>query len=274
MTSLAAAQRLGIEPYSDAAPVELRPNWTAEDADVVIRAVYRQVLGNAYVMESERLTIPESQLKKGNISVREFVRQVAKSGLYRARFFENCYRYRSIELNFKHLLGRAPYSFDEMKAHSAILDTAGFEAEIDSYIDSDEYQTTFGENIVPYIRGYNTEACKSMVGFSRIFQLYRGYSNSDKAQIGGGKISRLNAEVIQNTASAINIGSTGDVLAGVSGGGRGQFYRLQVTQAPKVGRATRIRQSKMEYLVPYEQLSWKLQQINGQGGKVTSITPA
>ena len=45
-----------------------------------------KVLGNAYVMESERLEIPESQFRLGEFSVREFVRAVAKSDLYRHSF--------------------------------------------------------------------------------------------------------------------------------------------------------------------------------------------
>lgn len=274
MTSLAAAQRLGIEPIVASSPVELYANASSEEKETVIRAVYRQVLGNAHVMESERLTVAESQLKQGNISVREFVRQVAKSDFYRERFFNNCPRYRSIELNFKHLLGRAPESYQETAAHSQILDTQGFEADIDSFIDSDEYQSNFGEWVVPYYCGFLTKYMSKMVGFNRIFQLYRGHSNSDRAQIGGGKQARLIRDVMQNTASSVLIGSTAQVIAGSSGGTRGQFYRLQVIQAPKVARAARIRQSKTEYLVPYEQLSWKLQQINNSGGKVTSITPA
>ncbi|MBE9115652.1 phycobilisome linker polypeptide [Lusitaniella coriacea LEGE 07157] len=271
MASLMTAQRLGIEPFSDSAPVELYPGSASADAEVVIQAVYRQILGNAYVMESERIAVPESQLKSGSISVREFVRQVAKSELYRSRFFENCPRYRAIELNFKHFLGRAPNDLEEMRAHSTILDNQGFDAEIDSYIDSDEYNQCFGENVVPYYRGFSTEGNEKMVGFTRLFQLYRGYANSDKAC---GKQSRLNREVIQNTASPIYIGSTSQVIPGISGGGRGQFYRLSVVQAAGAGRMARIRKSSMEYLVPYEQLSWKLQQINKQGGKVTSIIPA
>jgi phycoerythrin-associated linker protein len=59
-----------------------------EELQTVIRAAYRQVLGNAYVMESERLTSAESQLCARSISVRDFVRAVAKSEMYRARFFE------------------------------------------------------------------------------------------------------------------------------------------------------------------------------------------
>ena len=274
MTSLMTAQRLGIEPFAESAWVELPLKWTEADVEVVIRAVYRQVLGNAHVMESERLAVPESQLKKGNLTVREFVRQVAKSEFYRSRFFDNCYRYRTIELNFKHLLGRAPDSLEEMRAHSTILDTKGFEAEIDSYIDSDEYQDKFGEWIVPYYQGFSSSWNRQIVGFSRIFQLYRGYANSDRAQLSYGKQALLNREVIQNTASPVYISSTKEALAGTSGGSRGNFYRLRVIQAPKVGRSTRIRQSNLEYLVPYEQLSWKLRQINSQGGRVTSIMPA
>ena len=115
------------------------------DKSTLIRAVYQQVFGNQYIMESERLEGPESLFRRGYLSVREFVRQVAKSGLYRQKFFENCNAYRFIELNFKHLLGRAPQNKAEMLEHFTILQEQGFDAEIDSYIDSAEYQNRFGE---------------------------------------------------------------------------------------------------------------------------------
>ncbi|NEP16632.1 MAG: phycobilisome linker polypeptide [Leptolyngbya sp. SIO4C1] len=162
-------------------PVELPPIYSSADVDMVIRAVYRQVLGNAHVMESERLTVPESLFRQGDSSVREFVRQVAKSELYRSRFFHNCYRYRSIELNFKHLLGRAPQSFEEMQFHSHILDTQGFGADIDTFIDSNEYIGMFGETIVPYYRGYKTEPGQSMLEFTNMLQLLDSASSSDKS---------------------------------------------------------------------------------------------
>ncbi len=142
------ASRLGVSLFDETPPVEWVPGRSEEEVETIIQAVYRQVLGNAYVMESERLTVPESQFKLGTFSVREFVRAVAKSDLYRSRFFTSCARYRAIELNFRHLLGRPPLDLEEMRLHSTILDTKGFEAEIDSYIDSDEYQNTFGENFV------------------------------------------------------------------------------------------------------------------------------
>jgi phycocyanin-associated rod linker protein len=82
-----AASRLGTSAFSEASPVELRSNWTADDADMVIRAVYRQLLGNDYLMKSERLVGAESLLKNGYITVREFVRAVAKSELYKEKVF-------------------------------------------------------------------------------------------------------------------------------------------------------------------------------------------
>jgi hypothetical protein len=150
------------------------------DVETLINAIYRQVLGNAYVMESERLVVPESQLRSNEISTREFVRRVAKSELYRSRFFDNCYRYRAIELNFKHLLGRAPANFDEMRAHSAILDQGGHDAEIDSYLDSAEYQEAFGETVVPFERGATTQTGLSMQSITNTRTLQRGAAGSDK----------------------------------------------------------------------------------------------
>ncbi|AFZ00390.1 phycobilisome rod-core linker polypeptide [Calothrix sp. PCC 6303] len=182
----------------DGNPLELWGNASPDEIEVIIRGVYRHVLGNAYVMESERLVVPESQLKAGEITVREFVRQVAKSELYRSRFFDNCYRYRATELNFKHLLGRAPNSYQEVAFHSQILDESGFDADIDTYIDSDEYLNAFGENIVPFYRGYQTDNQITMLGFTNMLQLVRSNSGSDK-EITTGNTAKLTRSLISNS---------------------------------------------------------------------------
>jgi phycoerythrin-associated linker protein len=161
-------------------PVWLLSDDDATAIDTLINTIYRQILGNTYVMESERLVVPESQLKSREISVREFVRQVAKSELYRSRFFDSCYRYRAIELNFKHLLGRAPANFEEMRIHSDILDRGGHDAEIDSYIDSDEYVDAYGEMVVPFERGFVSQMGLSMQAITNMRQLQRGAASSDK----------------------------------------------------------------------------------------------
>jgi Phycobilisome Linker polypeptide len=203
------------QPYKETDPIELCPGFTDAEAEVVIRAVYRQVLGNAHVMESERLVVAESQLKRGELSVRELVRSLAKSELYRSRFFDNCYRYRSIELNYKHLLGRAPDSFEETRAHSTILDRDGFEADIDNYLDSDEYQTAFGENIVPYYRGYQTQPGQSMLEFTNMLQILGSASSSDRDLATQNK-PQLTRAIIQNSPyGKLQASNVEDILAEV-----------------------------------------------------------
>ena len=203
------ASRLGVSLFEETPPIEWFPGLSSDELEAIISAVYRQVLGNAYVMESERLSIEESQFKRGELSVREFVRAVAKSDLYRTRFFESCSRYRFIELNYRHLLGRAPNDYDDMKIHSNILDAEGFGADIDAYIDSDEYQDTFGEDRVPYIRGYQSEAAQTMVGFTHTFELVRGASSSSLKGSTSGKEPRLNKLVINAVPTAVKAPSGG-----------------------------------------------------------------
>ncbi len=282
------ASRLGVSLFEETPPIEWVPGLSADDREDIINAVYRQVLGNAYVMESERLETPESQFKLGAYSVREFVRAVAQSDLYRTRFFESCPRYRYSELNFRHLLGRAPNNYDEMKFHSHVLDAEGFEADIDTYIDSDEYQNTFGENIVPYIRGYKSEAAKSMVEFTHLFELVRGASSSSLKGSTSGKEPRLNKLVINAIASAVKAPSGGSegwafsepptaapVRVGAGIGDRSKVYRIEVTsiRANTVRKASsRFRRANQVYLVPYEKLSQEYQRIHKAGGVIASIT--
>ena len=82
--------------------------------DQVIAASYRQVFGNAHVMDYERCNELEAQLRNGELDVRNFIRGLAKSSFYKSRFFSAVAPQRGIELNFKHLLGRAPHSQSEM----------------------------------------------------------------------------------------------------------------------------------------------------------------
>lgn len=279
------ASRLGVSLFDETPPIERVTGNSNEDLETIIKAVYRQVLGNAYVMESERLTVPESQFKRGELTVRDFVRQVAKSDLYRSRFFDSCARYRSIELNFRHLLGRPPLDLEEMRAKSTLLDTQGFEAEIDSYLDSDEYQTTFGDDVVPYIRGYKTEACQSMVQFTHTFELVRGASSSSLKGNLAGKSPRLNSLVIQGTPTAvISPASSGSAFRNPLGSARtrhgagsdenGKVYRIEVTgyRANVVNRVSKFRRSNQVYIVPFNDLSETYQRIHKQGGTIASIT--
>ncbi|MGF1567792.1 MAG: phycobilisome rod-core linker polypeptide [Nodosilinea sp.] len=269
MAVTTAAGRLGVSPYEESMRVELRPNWAEGDVDTVIRTAYRQVFGNQYIMASERNISAESLLRQGEISVRDFVRALALSDLYRDKFFLTGPQNRFIELNFKHLLGRAPYSQDEIAYHTDLYNTHGYEAEINSYLDSQEYRDSFGDSVVPYYCGYLTQRNQKTVGFTRFFQLYRGYGTSDRAQRGSVR-ARLVSEIATNSSSPVSDGNTGAAIVGIAGGGRGKLYRVRVTQATVPG-SPQVRRTKTQFLVPYEQLSSKLQQVNRTGGRVTQV---
>jgi phycoerythrin-associated linker protein len=176
-----------------------------------------------------------------------------------------------------------------MKTHSNILDARGFEADIDSYLDSDEYQNAYGENIVPYSRGYKSQPGQTMVEFTHMFALARGTSSSDFKGSLAGKSPVLNKNIIQGTPISIVPPSGGSVGNGWSFqepalgartrqrvGGNGKIYRIEVTgysSRNAVNRVSKFRRSNKVYLVPYEQLSQEYQRIHQQGGTIASITP-
>lgn len=245
-------------PTTDA--VELRPNFTEDDLQTVIRAVYKQVLGNAHLLESDRLISAESLLRNGDVTVRGFVRLVAQSELYRTQFFEVSSQYRFIELNCKHFLGRAPQDQIEIARHVLIYNEQGYVADIDSYIDSDEYAQAFGENVVPYARNTSSQVGSKNVDFNRAFSLFRGDATSDR-----GRSARLISDLGSNLASKIATPAKGNGNA-VSTSKR---FRIATTKA---GCGTNYRRSNMTYEVGYAQLSQKIQSIQRIGGKILSIT--
>ncbi|HEY9768016.1 MAG TPA: phycobilisome linker polypeptide [Coleofasciculaceae cyanobacterium] len=286
MAITTAASRLGVSAFSDREPLELRPNWTQDEAKAVINAVYRQVLGNDYIMQSERLTSTESLLCNGSLTVRDFVRAVAKSELYKTKFLYDNFQTRVIELNLKHLLGRAAYDESEVIYHLDLYQNKGFEADIDSYIDSAEYEANFGDYIVPYYRGFTTQTQQKTVGFTRMFQLYRGYANSDRSQIAG-KPSRLAKDLAQNGASAVVAPSGGSEGWAYQESNKGvtpdrafrtanrdnRIYRIEIS-AMNLPRYPKVRRVSRAILVPYDKLTPTLKKINKMGGKVASVTLA
>jgi phycoerythrin-associated linker protein len=240
--------------------LELWPTSSAEDAQVVIRAVYKQVLGNPHVMDSERLVTAESQLCNGTLSVREFVRAVAKSDFYRSRYFESCAPYRFVELNFLHILGRAPQDQTEVSAHIVRCVAEGYNAEIDSYIDSDEYVNAFGENVVPYYRGKSSAANSKQVGYNRMFVLDRGPAQIDSAVTS----SQLVAALGSNSANKIKA-STATVI----GSGTEKRFKITVTGS-KFDAPRRV--STTEYIVSASKMTPQIKRINSTNGKIISIT--
>jgi phycocyanin-associated rod linker protein len=105
-----------------------------------------------------------------------------------------------------------------------------------------------------------------------MFQLYRGYANSDRAQ-GKNKSTWLTEDLAHNTANTIRTANFGQALTGGNGGDRGQMYRVRAVRA-NCGRSPQIRRSVSEYLVSYDQLSPTLQRLNQSGNRITQITLA
>jgi hypothetical protein len=280
--TLVNAPYLGIERFANDRNKENWSNASEEDKRTIIRAVYQQVLGHQYVMASERLDGAESLFRNGYLSVRELVRSVAKSGLYRSRFFENCNPYHFIELNYKHLLGRAPQNREEMLHHFTILQEQGYDAEIDSYIDSAEYQERFGEEVVPYLHGWNYSAGQEGRQFSYLMQLARGAAASVKGDTAGTNF-RLGKALHQNRAVPVvspNASGAGfqptkvanesitQMMQGI--GQKARVYRIEVTGLTEYRlhkRANAVR------FVPFNKLLEAQQMIHRQGGRVASVTP-
>jgi phycoerythrin-associated linker protein len=245
--------------WVDQEQVRLASHPTEENLQVVIRAVYRQVLGNYHVMEYQRVTAAESQLRNGDITVREFVRQVALSNIYQTLFFEDVSAYRFVELNCKHLLGRAPQDQGEISQHVQRYNDQGYAAEINSYIDSDEYWSSFGENVVPYAQGTQTRPGQKNVSFNRSFSLMRGNASNS------GKDAQLITDLGTNRATSINRPSR-------SGGAASRSAkRFQIT-ATKAKFGVNTRQSNLKVEVGYDQLSARIQSIQKSGGKILSVT--
>ena len=246
------------------APIEIRANGTADDKAAIIRAVYKQVLGNPHVMESERLVSAESQFCDGTLSVREFVRAVAKSDFYRARYFETCAPYRFVELNFKHLLGRAPNDQAELSEHIRRCVEEGYDAEIDSYIDSVEYSESFGENIVPYYVGAKTQVGKKQVNYNRTLTVLQGVAGVDSAE----KSSRLVDSFATNSATKAKSPSVGGRISPSKDATAKRFKIL--VKGSKFDSPRRV--STTEYIVPGDRMTPQIQRIQRTGAKIVSIT--
>lgn len=240
---------------------ELWPTSAPEEAAAIIRAVYRQVLGNPHVMDSERLVSAESRLRDGTISVRDFVRAVAKSQLYRTRHFESCAPYRFVELNCLHILGRAPLDQAEISAHISRCVTEGYEAEIDSYVDSDEYQAAFGENIVPYTRSIKSVTGQSQVGYNRITKLERGFAQASAHT----QDSTLVREIVDSSKTRL----VERVYRGHGDTPSEKRFRI-VTTSAKFDAPRR--RSTTTYVVAGDNITPQLQRINRTGARILSIT--
>ncbi|MCZ8027907.1 MAG: phycobilisome rod-core linker polypeptide [Microcystis sp. M49629_WE12] len=137
----------------------MKTGLSESEKSSIIKAAYRQIferdITRAY---SQSISDLESKVKNGDISMKEFVRRLGKSPLYRKQFFEPFINSRALELAFRHFLGRGPSSREEVQKYFSIVSSGGLAALIDALVDSQEYSDYFGEETVPYLRGLGAEA--------------------------------------------------------------------------------------------------------------------
>ncbi len=117
----------------------------------VILAAYRQVFGRM-PYEGQRLSVAEIKLENGDITLREFIKTLAKSEAFRKIYWTPLYVVKAIEYIHRRLLGRPTYGRQEMNQYFDLCSKKGFYALIDALIDSPEYTEAFGEDTVPYER--------------------------------------------------------------------------------------------------------------------------
>ena len=124
---------------------------TEASTQAVIRAVYNQILGNTGYA-GERTTVEEIKLENGNISLREFIRQVARSNAFRRRYWSGLYITKAIEVMHRRILGRPTLGRWEINAYFDTAARKGFYGVVDAMLNSSEYNESFGEDTVPFER--------------------------------------------------------------------------------------------------------------------------
>lgn len=134
--------------------------FTEVSTQAVIRACYLQVFGRD-VYEGQRLKSAENRLENGEITVREFIRMLAKSDVFRKMYWSSLYVMKAVEYIHRRLLGRVTYGRQETNKYFDICAKQGFYALVDAMLDSPEYSESFGEDTVPYER-YVTAAGVAM----------------------------------------------------------------------------------------------------------------
>ncbi len=144
----------GYEVPSEDTPINYRLTDAISDTDIdaIIWASYRQIFSEHLILEKYRQPFLESQLRNRAITVRDFIRGLGKTDVYRDEVAQTNSNYRLVDISFKRFLGRATYGKDEQISWSIVIATKGLHGFIDALVDSDEYRQNFGDDIVPFQR--------------------------------------------------------------------------------------------------------------------------
>jgi phycobilisome core-membrane linker protein len=160
------ARRRGVR-----SPVRLLSNPSETQLREVVESSYQQLL-NRVPLAAERLRDAESQLRDGQLSVAEFVGQIAGSDLFQQRL-NRMAPLRAASAAYLALLGRAAQPA-EVSRFLRLRGSAGQQAALEQLLDSAEYAGSFGQDTVPYLRGLNTADGIPLTTVNRTAALYGG----------------------------------------------------------------------------------------------------
>ena len=121
-----------------------------ENLKTVIEGAYRQIYFHAF--KSDRDVNLESQLRDGQITVRDFVRGLCLSDTFQRSFYGMNSNYKVVRHLVEKLLGRKTSGKSEEIAWSIVIATKGITGMVDALLDSEEYLDAFGYDSVPYQR--------------------------------------------------------------------------------------------------------------------------
>jgi phycobilisome rod-core linker protein len=122
------------------------------EIDEVIWAAYRQIFSEHQLLKSNRQTVLESQLRNGQLLVRDFIKGLATSEAFRKLNYDFNSNYRFAEICVQRILGRDVYNEREKIAWSIVIATKGVEGFVEDLVNSEEYINSFGYDQVPFQR--------------------------------------------------------------------------------------------------------------------------
>ena len=142
----------------------------------LIEAAYRQIFFHAFASDREKFL--ESQLRSGQITVRDFIRGLCLSNTFTNSFYNLNSNYRFVTHCVQKVLGRDVYNDAEKIAWSIVIGTKGRAGFINDLLNSEEYLENFGDSIVPFQRRRVLPSGASELPFNiqspRYDEYYRG----------------------------------------------------------------------------------------------------
>ena len=140
--------RVGSDEGSRAYSLEIADD--RDNFDTVVEAGYRQIFFHAF--KTDRDVNLESQLKDGQITVRDFIRGLLLSERFQQGYYQCNTNYRMVDQVVGRVLGRPVHGGAERRAWSIVIGEKGFTAFVDALLDSSEYMDSFGYDLVPQQR--------------------------------------------------------------------------------------------------------------------------